>query len=81
MVSGYIFTPSNKQKQTKMKKTLTVSNRFELTTTSKGRIFAEVGDKLTVKDKGGQHYTILKLNDTMIFSRWMRIRWIDSHCN
>ena len=54
--------------------------RFEVTTTSLVKIFANEGDKILVKDRGDEHYTIIKVNDTVIFSRWMRKGWIDSHC-
>ena len=57
-----------------------VKTEFEITTTSKGKIFAKIGDKITVKNKDYENYYILKVNDTQIFSRWMRKNWVNAKC-
>ena len=61
-------------------KRLVVKTRFELTTTSSGKIYAEAGDILIVKDRDFEHYNIVKLNNTNIFSRWIRKNWVNSKC-
>ena len=61
-------------------KTLKVKTRFEVTTTGNGVIYANVGDTIKVSNRGVEHYNILKVNDTLIFSRWMRKAWIDAKC-
>ena len=60
---------------------LTVKTEFEVTTTSKGKIFAKVGDVIFITNKDAEHYNILKINNTRITSRWMRKSWIDAKCN
>lgn len=60
-------------------KKLIVTKTFEVTTEPAGKIFANVGDTLIVKDKGSEEYYILRLNQKNIFSRWMRKSWINSH--
>ena len=62
-------------------KKLRVKTRIEITTTPKGKIYAEVGDVITVKDKCCEYYYILKVNDMQIFSTWKRKNWIDFKCN
>jgi hypothetical protein len=58
-----------------------VKKRFHVTTTTKkGKIFAEVGDILTISNRGSEYYNIIKINKTNIFSRWMRKAWIDCFC-
>lgn len=60
---------------------LTVKTKFEVTTTSKGKIFAKVGDVIFITNKDAEHYNILKINNTRITSRWMRKSWINAKCN
>lgn len=62
-------------------KKLIVKTEFEVTTTPQGKIFAKVGDVLTVTDRGAEFYNILKINKTQIFSIWMRKLWVDTKCN
>lgn len=57
---------------------LVVKTRFEVTTTPSGKIFADVGDVIVVSDRDFEHYNILKVNDTQIFSRWMRKNWVNA---
>ena len=57
-----------------------VKTEFEVTTTSVGKIFAKVGDTITISNRDSEHYNILKVNDTKIFSRWMRKAWINAKC-
>jgi hypothetical protein len=57
-----------------------VKTEFEVTTTSVGKIIAKVGDVLTISNRDAEHYNILKVNDTQIFSRWMRKNWINAKC-
>ena len=64
-----------------MKKKLTVKNKFEITTTPTGKIFANEGDVIVVPDRSEEYYNILKVNDVVIFSRWMRKAWINTKCN
>jgi len=59
---------------------LKVTKRFEVTTTSSEKIFAEIGDVISVSDRGAEYYNILKVRDTIIFSRWMRKPWVNAHC-
>ena len=61
-------------------KKLTVKTEFEVTTTNTGKIFANIGDTVVVSDRGVEHYNILKVNKTKIFSRWMRKAWVDAKC-
>ena len=58
-----------------------VKTEFEVTTTSAGKIFAKVGDAITISNRDVEHYNILKVNDTKIFSRWMRKNWVNAMCN
>lgn len=60
-------------------KKLIVTKTFELTEETSGKIFANIGDTLIVKDKGVEYYHILRLNEKNIFSRWMRKSWINAH--
>ena len=60
---------------------LTVKNRFEVTTTFNGKLFAEVGDTIKVSNRDSEHYNILKVNQTPVFSRWMRKNWVNAKCN
>jgi len=60
---------------------LTVKTPFEITTTPTGKIFANVGDIIIVSVRDDEHYNILKVNNTKIFSRWMRKFWINAKCN
>ena len=60
---------------------LTVKTEFEVTTTNAGKIFANVGDTIVVSNRGAEHYNILKVNETKIFSRWMRKAWVNAKCN
>ena len=60
---------------------LKVKTEFEVTTTNAGKIFARVGDTIIVSDRGIEHYNILKVNDTQIFSIWMRKMWVNAKCN
>jgi len=57
-----------------------VKTEFEVTTTNAGKIFAKVGDTITISNHDAEHYNILKVNDTKIFSRWMRKFWVNSKC-
>jgi hypothetical protein len=58
-----------------------VKTEFEVTTTNSGKIFAKVGDMLFVSNRGAEHYNILKVNETKIFSIWMRKNWVNAKCN
>jgi hypothetical protein len=60
---------------------LIVKTKFEVTTTAKGKIFANVGDVLLVSNRDAEHFKILKLNNFPIFSRWMRKSWVLAKCN
>ena len=60
---------------------LTVKTPFEITTTPTGKIFANIGDIIIVSVRDDEHYNILKVNNTKIFSRWMRKFWINAKCN
>ena len=60
---------------------LIVKTPFEVTTTDAGKVFAKVGDTITISNRDAEHYNILKVNDTKIFSRWMRKAWVDAKCN
>ena len=60
---------------------LIVKTEFDVTTTDAGKIFANVGDILIVSNRGAEHYNILKISNTLIFSRWMRKAWVDAKCN
>jgi hypothetical protein len=62
-------------------KKLTVKTLFEITTTPNGKIFANVGDIILVSDRDSDNYNILKVNNTIIFSRWMRKFWVNAKCN
>ena len=57
-----------------------VKREFEVTTTKAGKIFARVGDIITISNRDTEHYNILKVNDTKIFSRWMRKAWVNAKC-
>jgi len=59
----------------------TVKTEFEVTTTNAGKIFAKVGDIITISNRDAEHYNILKVNDIKIFSRWMRKAWVNAKCN
>lgn len=59
----------------------TVKTEFEVTTTNAGKIFAKVGDIITISNRDAEHYNILKINNTKIFSRWMRKAWVNAKCN
>ena len=59
----------------------TVKTEFEVTTTNACKIFAKVGDTITISNRDVEHYNILKVNDTKIFSRWMRKAWVNAKCN
>lgn len=59
----------------------TVKTEFEITTTNAGKIFAKVGDIITISNRGSEHYNILKVNDTKIFSIWIRKAWVNAKCN
>jgi hypothetical protein len=61
-------------------KKLKVITRFEVTTTQEGKIFANEGDTIIVSNRDAEHYNIHKVNDTLIFSRWMRKKWIEVKC-
>jgi len=71
---------ANKKKEIRMSR-LIVKTEFEITTTSTGKIFAKVGDVILVSNRDAEHYNILKVNNTRIFSRWMRKSWINAKCN
>lgn len=58
-----------------------VKTEFEVTTTNAGKIFAKIGDTITISNRDAEHYNILKVNDTKIFSRWMRKAWVNAKCN
>jgi len=58
-----------------------VKTEFEVTTTNSGKIFAKVGDMLFVSNRDAEHYNILKVNETKIFSIWMRKNWVNAKCN
>lgn len=60
-------------------KKLTVTRRFEVATYPSGKVFAEVGDTIYVKDRDYEHYFVLKVNDRKTPSRWIRKGWIDFH--
>lgn len=57
-----------------------VKTKFEVTTTNAGKIFAKVGDTITISNRDAEYYNILKVNDTKIFSRWMRKAWVNAKC-
>jgi hypothetical protein len=57
-----------------------VKTEFEVTTTPKGKIFAKVGDIITLSNHDAEHYRILKVNDVKIYSRWMRKMWVNFKC-
>jgi len=61
-------------------KKLTVKTKFFITRTNDGEIYANEGDILTVKDKGAEHFNIVKLNDKNIFSIWQRKKWVLAKC-
>jgi hypothetical protein len=63
-----------------MKRILTVKIPFEVTTTSAGKVYAQSGDKLIVQNRDAEHYRILALNGSPIFSTWKRKSWINAHC-
>lgn len=65
----------------KIMQKLTVKTEFEITTTPAGKIFAKVGDILVISNRDIEHYNILKVNNTKIFSRWMRKSWVNAKCN
>lgn len=58
----------------------TIETEFEVTTTCYGKIFAKVGDIIIISDRDKEHYNIHKINNTKIFSRWMRKSWINAKC-
>jgi len=58
----------------------TVKTEFEITTTSEGKIFAKIGDIIIISNRDSEHYNVHKVNDTKIFSRWMRKGWINAKC-
>ena len=58
-----------------------VKTEFEITTTTQGKIFAKVGDKIIISNRDSEHYNVHKVNDTKIFSRWMRKAWVNAKCN
>lgn len=60
-------------------KKLKVTKRFEVATYPSGKVFAEVGDIISVRDKDAEHYYIFKVGDKATPSRWMRKGWIDFH--
>jgi len=60
---------------------LTVKTSFHITTTRNGEVWAKEGDRLTVSEKNANEYYIIKLNNTPIFSRWMKQNFIKSYCN
>ena len=60
---------------------LIVKTEFEVTTTNAGKVFAKVGDTIVVSNRDAEHYNILKVNETKIFSRWMRKAWVNAKCN
>ena len=59
---------------------LIVKTEFEVTTTNAGKIFAKVGDTIIISNRDSEHYNIIKVNETKIFSRWMRKAWVNAHC-
>ncbi len=59
---------------------LIVKTRFEVTTTLNGKLFAEVGDVIKVSNRDGEYYNILRVNQTPVFSRWMRKNWVNAKC-
>ena len=59
----------------------TVKTQFEVTTTNAGKIFANVGDIITISNRDVEHYNIINVNDTKIFSRWMRKACINTNRN
>jgi hypothetical protein len=61
-------------------KKLIVQTEFEVTTNSTGKVIAKKGDVICVTDKDAEHYRILKVNQTNIFSRWMRKKYIEAKC-
>lgn len=61
--------------------TLIVKTRFEVTTTSSGKIYANIGDTIVVSNRDAEHYNIKKLNGQNIFSIWMRKSWVKAKCN
>ena len=65
----------------KTMKRKTVKTEFEVTTTNAGKVFAKVGDIITISNRDAEHYNILKVNDIKIFSRWMRKAWVNAKCN
>ena len=58
-----------------------VKTEFEVTTTINGKVFAKVGDTIVVSNRDAEHYNIIKVNNTKIFSRWMRKNWVNAKCN
>jgi hypothetical protein len=60
---------------------LIVKIPFFITRTSNGEVIANVGDTITVKDKGAEYFYIVKLNGKNIFSTWQRKSWIIAKCN
>jgi len=61
--------------------TLIVKIPFHITTTKNGQVWAKEGDKLIVQEKNANEYYIKRLNDTPIFSRWMKQNFVKSYCN
>ena len=58
-----------------------VKIEFQVTTTNAGKIFAKVGDIITISNRDAEYYNILKVNDIKIFSIWMRKAWVNAKCN
>lgn len=67
-----------------MIKTLTVKTPFQIGIQRRNDkdvdVWAQIGDTIKVRVKDAEHYYILKLNNTLIGSRWMRQNWINGHC-
>lgn len=59
----------------------TVKTEFEVTTTNTGKIFAKVGDIITISNRDAEHYFIHKVNNIRIYSRWIRKNWVNAKCN
>jgi hypothetical protein len=62
-----------------MTKKLVVTKRFEVATYPSGKVFAEVGDVIKVRDKDSEHYFVYQVGDRATPSRWMRKGWVDHH--